>query len=233
MGAGLTAYLKSEFSNWGKGETFWLFSASAVILGLSLYWGDSLLGIIAALTGVWCVVLTGMGKSVCFVFGIVNVLCYAYISYGAKYYGEVMLNTLYYFPMNFVGLYIWNKHTNKETGEVDKRHLNNKKRLVIALGSIVAIGIYGVILKYMGGNLPYIDSLTTILSITAQILTLYRVAEQWILWMVVNAATIFMWGVNFAQGNENIAVLLMWMVYFLNAVFMYYRWSKEAKNNEI
>ena len=122
---------------------------------------------------------------------------------------------------------------NKETGEVDKRHLNNKKRLIIALGSIVAIGIYGVILKYMGGNLPYIDSLTTILSITAQILTLYRVAEQWILWMVVNAATIFMWGVNFAQGNENIAVLLMWMVYFLNAVFMYYRWSKEAKKNEI
>ncbi len=33
MGAGLTAYLKSEFSNWGKGETIWLFSASAVILG--------------------------------------------------------------------------------------------------------------------------------------------------------------------------------------------------------
>lgn len=233
MGAGLTNYLKSEFSNWGKIETIWLFSASLVILSLSIYWDDSMIGIIAALTGVWCVVLTGMGKSICFVFGIVNVLCYAYIAYGAKYYGEVMLNTLYYFPINFVGLYIWNKHTNKETHEVDKRRLTKKKRLLLALGSIVAIGAYGVILKQMGGNLPYIDSLTTVLSITAQILTIYRVVEQWILWMIVNSGTIFMWAVNFAQGNDNIAVLLMWMVYLLNAIYMYYRWSKEAKHHEI
>lgn len=233
MGANLTSYLKNEFSGWRQGETLWLLSASAVILTLSVYFNDSLLGIIAALTGVWCVVLTGMGKSICFVFAIVNVLCYAYIAYGAKYYGEVMLNALYYFPMNFIGLYLWAKNTNKTTGEVTKRKLSNQVRLLLALGSAIAIGLYALLLKSLGGNLVYVDSFTTVLSIVAQVLTIYRFAEQWFLWMLINGATIGMWAINFAQGNENIAVLLMWLVYFINAIYMFYRWSKEAQEHEV
>lgn len=118
-----------------------------MILAISLYFKDSLHGIVAALTGVWCVVLTGMGKSVCFVFGMVNVRCYAYIAYGAKYYGEVMLKAIYYFPMNFVGLYIWAKNTNQETGGVNKRKLNNKQRFLVMLGSSVAIVLYALFLN--------------------------------------------------------------------------------------
>jgi len=36
-----------------------------------------------------CVVLTGKGKLSSYVFGMVNTLLYAYIAYGAKYYGDV------------------------------------------------------------------------------------------------------------------------------------------------
>lgn len=31
-----------------------------------------------------------------------------------------MLNSLYYVPMQFVGFYVWNKHMDKETKEVEK-----------------------------------------------------------------------------------------------------------------
>ena len=47
-----------------------------------------------ALTGVLCVILTGKGKMSCYLFGLVNTVLYAWIAFGAKYYGEVMLECL-------------------------------------------------------------------------------------------------------------------------------------------
>lgn len=127
----LKKYLKSELSGWKPLEILWLSAASAIILILSLYWQDNITGILAALTGVWCVILTGKGKRSSFLFGTVNVLLYAYIAYGARYYGEVMLNLLYYFPMNFVGWFVWKKYMNDTTGEVVKKRLPAKKGAVV------------------------------------------------------------------------------------------------------
>ena len=50
---------ENEFIGWKKLEVSWLLIACAVIVGLSIYWQDSLMGIISATTGVACVVCTG------------------------------------------------------------------------------------------------------------------------------------------------------------------------------
>jgi nicotinamide mononucleotide transporter len=225
----LKSFLKSELTGWKMLEILWLVLATAVILGLSIYWGDNIISILAAVTGVWCVILTGKGKRSSFIFGSVNVVFYVIISLEAKYYGEVMLNALYYFPMNIVGWIVWKKHMNDENGEVIKKKLPLKKGTVIYGLTAVAIVVYGFILKFIGGNLPFVDSISTVISITAQILSVWRLTEQWILWMFVNTVTIVMWAVNFAQGGENISTMLMWSIYLINAIIMYVRWNKEAK----
>ena len=102
-------FLKCELTGWKPLDVLWLLVATGVILGLSIYWKDSWMSLVASLTGVWCVILTGKGKRSSFLFGVVNVVFYAIVAWQAKYYGEVMLNTLYYFPMNFVGWFVWKK----------------------------------------------------------------------------------------------------------------------------
>lgn len=233
MGKAFKEFLDSERKGWRPAELAWLGLATAVILGLSIYWGDSAVSLIAALTGVWCVILTGKGKRSSFLFGTVNVVFYAITAYQARYYGEVMLNLLYYFPMNFVGWFMWRKHMDQDTGEVKKLRLPLKKGAVIYGATAVAILLYGLVLKALGGKLPYVDSMSTVVSVTAQILSVWRLTEQWVLWIVVDIVTVIMWAVNFAQGGETIATLAMWSVYLLNAVFMYIRWNREAKQNEV
>ena len=229
MNENLKRYLKSEMTGWKPLDLAWVGIATAVILGLSIYWKDNLISILAALTGVWCVILTGKGKRASFLFGIFNVVFYAVIALEAKYYGEVMLNLLYYFPMNFVGWFAWKKYMNQETGEVRKKKLPAKKGVILYTLTVIAIVLYGLVLKALGGKLPYIDSMSTVVSVVAQILSVKRLAEQWILWIVVDVVTVIMWAVNFAQGGETIATLAMWSIYLLNAVFMYIRWNREAK----
>lgn len=225
---GVKKFVKEEISGWKNWELAWLAISTAVIVGLSIYWGDNWFGITSALTGVWCVILTGKGKMTAFIVGLVNTLMYAWIAYGSKYYGEVMLNALYYAPMQFVGFYTWSKHMNEETHEVDKQRMNMKQLsfwLVVACVSIIG---YGYFLKSLGGNLPYFDAFTTCLSVIAMIVSIKRYMEQWVIWVAIDIVTIFLWYTDYTLGNDNIATLLMWIVYLLNAVFQLVKWYKDS-----
>ena len=223
-------FISSECRGWKALEVVWLIIASMVILALSIYWKDNWVGITSALTGVWCVILTGKGKRSSFIFGMVNVICYIYLALNAKFYGEVMLNTLYYVPMNVVGWIAWSKYMNDDTGEVSKQTLSGKTSFITYALTAIGIVVYGYVLKIMGGNLPYIDSMSTIVAIVAQILSVKRLAVQWILWIIVNIVSVIMWGISFAQGGDNIATLAMWSVYLVNAIIMYVKWNKEARD---
>lgn len=225
----ISTFIKDELTGWRPYEVLWLCIAVTVIVSLSIYWGDNARGIIAGVTGVICVILTGKGKMSCYIFGVINTILYAWIAYEAKYFGEVMLNALYYVPMQFIGWMMWRNHINDVTKEVKKTKLNIKWQILIGILSITCIYGYGLVLKGMGGNLPFIDSMSTCLSVLAMILSVKRLMEQWIMWIIVDVVTIYMWVIDYINGGTDIATLLMWIVFLLNAIFMFVKWLKESR----
>ena len=54
-------FIKMELKNWHKWEVIWLILANAIILGVSIYCGDTAIGILTAVTGSICVILVGIG----------------------------------------------------------------------------------------------------------------------------------------------------------------------------
>ena len=220
--------IKEELTGWKKIEIFWLLLACSIITGLSIYWEDTIMGIISATTGVACVICTGKGKLSAYIFGLVNCVLYAIISYKAKLYGETMLHLLYYVPMQFIGFYIWSKNMNKSTHEVNKIHMTNKSRVFWLIIMILSTIIYGYILKYLGDAMPFVDSFTTMSSVIAMIVSVKMYSEQWWIWILVDVFSVYMWWTNFSIGNDNFATLLMWIVYLLNAIIMSIKWEKEV-----
>ena len=122
---------------------------------------------------------------------------------------------------------------NTETHEVKKKEMNFNGKFILCGCVIVATIAYGFILKWLGGAMPFVDALSTVVSVIAMIVSIKMYAEQWILWIVVDVVTVIMWVIAFAQGNDSIATLLMWIVYLGNAVVMYVKWIKEAKANAV
>ena len=220
-------FIKQEMYGWNKGEIAWLIIAPSIILGLSLYWGDTLMGIISAVTGVLCVILTAKGKISCFFWGTINTVLYALIAYQSKYYGDFMLNMFYFLPFQFIGIYMWKK--NMEDANVKMKKMTVKQLLMWAVICIVAIIGYGFTLKNMGGALPFVDSTSTVLSVWAMFVSVKRYTEQWLAWIAIDIVTIIMWAVAFAIGGDNIATLAMWVVYLANAVYGYIHWLKNSK----
>lgn len=226
--------IKDELTGWKKLEILWLLVACIVIAGLSIYWKDTFMGIVSATTGVACVVCTGKGKLSAYVFGLVNCVLYAIISYKARLYGETMLNALYYVPMQFIGFYIWSKNINQETKEVKKIHMKNSARLLWLLIMVVATIGYGFLLKELGDAMPFVDSFTTVSSVIAMIVSVKMYSEQWWIWILVDIFSVYMWWEQFRIGNDSMATLLMWIVYLGNAIIMCIKWEKEAmKKKEI
>ena len=214
------------FKDWNWWDYTWTIISSIVGTWIGLQWG-SWLSVITMLTGLWCVILVAKGRIFNYYIGIINVVGYAYISYSYQLYGEVMLNALYFLPMQFVGLYIWSK--NKDGRIIDKvktQFLSNRARIWWSITSVISIIVYAFILKSMGDPTPYLDSTSTVLSIIAMILMAWRYMEQWILWIIVDIASIAMWLiVVLNEGTNDIALLIMWIAFLINAIYGFICWN--------
>lgn len=196
------------------------------------------LGSLAGITGVLCVVLVAKGSIWNYLFGLVNVSLYAYISYKASLYGDAFLNALYYVPMQFIGYWQWRRRgaaiSEAEAGDdgvqVKARRFNWKQRVLLAAGCAVAVVAVGMILDHFGDPQPYKDSTTTVLSIVAQALMALAFMEQWALWIITNVVSVVMWIICVVRGEAHAGVMvIMWVFYLLNSINGLRVWLKLSK----
>ena len=195
-------------------------------------------GSIAGITGVLCVVLVAKGSIWNYAFGLVNVSLYAWISYKAALYGDAGLNALYYLPMQFIGWWQWRKRgaamsESESAGDgvqVKARRLDWSQRVLLVLGCFAAVTAVGFLLKYLGDPQPFKDSATTVLSVVAQALMALAFMEQWVLWIITNVISVVMWGVCVVRGEAHAGVMvIMWVFYLLNSINGFRVWLKLSR----
>lgn len=92
---------------------------------------------------------------------------------------------------------------------------------------------YGFVLKQMNGTLPFVDSMSTVFSVFAQILCIKRCMEQWVLWIIVDVVTVIMWVYALINKTGDMATVLMWSIYLINAIFMFTKWLKDSKKSTV
>lgn len=228
--------MKSFFREWTLFEKIWLITFTSVNIWLFFAWDDTALGLISSMTGMLCVILVAKGKISNFFFGMVQTSTYAYISYSYGLYGEAMLNGLFYFPMQFIGLYMWNKNKAlqkvKDEDIVVKR-LTKKGWGILVFAVVVGAFIYMELLFYLNAQQVRIDSFAVVMSVAAQILMTLRFAEQWIMWVLVNMLSIVLWIVTLTQsGGNDYTMLVMWTAFLVNSIYGWYNWEKLAKQSK-
>lgn len=218
------------------------FLISGVIISNLLYsvlsGNVDVVGSVAGIAGVLCVVLVAKGSIWNYLFGIVNVSLYAYISYKAALYGDAALNAFYYVPMQFIGWWQWRKRgaavSYAEAGDngvqVKARRFTWKQRAILAAGCVAAVVSVGFVLRYFGDPQPFKDSTTTVLSIVAQALMALAFMEQWALWIITNIVSVIMWCICVSRGEAHAAVMvIMWTFYLLNSINGFRVWLKLSK----
>ncbi|MGZ9585811.1 nicotinamide riboside transporter PnuC [Paenibacillus marinisediminis] len=218
-----------SWRGWNLYEMVWLALFSSVAIVLTVLTKDSLFGFTVFFTGVWCVMLAAKGNLMTYVFGMYNTFGYAYLSYTNGLFGEVMLNLLFFVPMNVIGFIMWKK--NQQGGKLTMRQMNIRGVLMVILACVIGSAGLGFGLSFIPTqNSPYIDATTTILSIIATFLMVRRYKEQWLVYIILNIFTVLLWIIRTIDGSpDGMLMIVMWSAYLINAIYGYYNWSKGAR----
>lgn len=228
----LTEFVKKELQGWSRAEITGLGIVLLLILVNSVILKDSIQAVINAICGILYTITAGKGKISCYIFGLTGSSCYIWLSYKNALWGNMLLYLCYYIPMQITGIFKWKKHLKEDTREIKKIKLSKKENLIIIITSIAGCLVTIFLLGFFNDKNPFIDGITSFLSILGMYLTVKRAVEQWIIWMIVNGLSFVMWLNLVLHGTKAYATVIMWGVYFMLAIYFYIMWQKELKSEQ-
>lgn len=162
--------------------------------------------------------------------GIVSVLIYVFICFGARLYADAGIN-LFYFVMSVYGWYNWTRKDDR--AEVLHISANTLKQQLagIALTVVSYWSILGLIwlfnhddVAYMQSWVPWMDSFTTAVFLVGMLLMARKKLENWVYWIIGDMVSIpmyFMKGLVFTS--------FQYLVFLMIAVLGYLEWRRRLK----
>jgi nicotinamide mononucleotide transporter len=158
--------------------------------------------------------------------GLFTSVLYIVVFFQSGFYADMGLQVYYVF-ISIYGWYFWLKGGKKNSVGHQKKLPARKtpKNLLIHLllaTIIIYSGILFILLNYTNSTVPYMDSLTTALSITATWMLAKKYIEHWIIWIFVD---IFSAGLYVYK--ELWPTVILFLVYTVMAVLGYLEWKKD------
>lgn len=168
------------------------------------------------------IVFAVQNKSICFVFGFISSLCWAYVSYFEFNLLFDGLLQMFYVLMSIIGLYHW-RFGKKNKTEVPITHISKLDNLkLIAFGVLISVGLAWVADFYLEIDKSIADALTTGFSIIATYLLILRKIENWIYFIVCNLIYVI-----YIYPSQGAYLLMSIMIIFTIMAFVgYYQWRK-------
>lgn len=227
----ILSFLKNEFYSFSLMERFVFPLIIFIVFGISVVSKDNFLVLSTSILNILFILLAGKAKYYCNVFGAIGSILYIYIAYQNKLFGTCALYLFVYIPMTTSAFILWRKHLKSGTAEIQKTQLTNKVYLLYILSCFIATIITYFILKYFGDIHPVMDAFITIFSIFGQLLSVKRCFQQWHLWIFVNILSFVMWLDLALSGTPAIAMVFVWFIYSVTAIYFYFIWKKDLKQS--
>ena len=140
------------------------------------------------MTGLLGSYLAGIGKRSDYIFGLINALLIAYVTYKNGLFGSFIVNTVIFTLLEIYGFLSWSKNLDKEKN-IKARKFTLKNALIVVGSCLVASIILSYILTLIPGQqLPFIDFAISCIDICALILMNLRYKEAWWLWIPVSSS---------------------------------------------
>lgn len=205
----------------------WLFLGLGLLIQIVTYtfMPNTPLSLVSGMLGICSVVLGAQGNILTFVFGFAQVGTYTYLCVAERFYGEIAMN-IYYFITMIYGVVLWRKRLeSKGSMQVQTRTLSMRKLVIVVATALTLSVLSGVLLQqYTDDSQPYLDALTTIPALVAQILMVLAYREQWYLWIVVDVLATIMW---LKAGNYCMAA--QYAFWCMNCIYGYVQWTKSLE----
>lgn len=176
----------------------------------------------AIITALIYVVLAARENSWCWIFGIISAGIYVWINYSIRLYLDAWLS-VYYCIIGIYGWYAWIKKIPAKNETRSLRKMNMKEFYVsVVAGTIAAFILGGLSDKYTDSPLPYYDAALTSFSLVATFLTTQKILENWLFWVVIDAAYVIIYWQRLLPFTA-----ILFLIYTFIAAYGYFKWRKK------
>lgn len=146
---------------------------------------------------------------------IVMPAIYIFIYAESGFYADMGIN-IYYLVASIYGWVAWLRRG--DDGQPLKITHTPRKMILplIAVGTIAMVVITYILLNYTDSTVPYGDSFTTALSVVALYMLARKQAEQWLVWLVVDAVSCALYiskGIHLTAALYGLYTILAWVGY--------------------
>ncbi len=156
--------------------------------------------------------------------GSMNSLLYGAVYIYYNLYASAFSALLFSFPIQLLTFIRWNK--NKWEHSTVLRKLNNKQRIWILLGYVVALAAMWILLPLIGSEYVFLDSVTNLLGILIYFLTMFAFVEYTFL-MIINGVIGIALYVTMLPDSPEMMTYLIYSVYSLICIiFAFFRAKK-------
>lgn len=154
--------------------------------------------------------------------GLLTSVLYVLVFYTSGLYAAMSLQ-VYYVVISFYGWYFWLKGKNhNDKTHVSVRVTTGKMWIKLTIATIIIYSaIFFVLTKYSDSDVPFLDSLTTTLSITATWMLAKKYIENWLIWIFVDFVSTGLY------LYKNLwPTVILFLVYTVMAIIGYFEWKK-------
>lgn len=228
--------MKSKFYNffndWTLFQKLWLLTTILIVLFVSFLSGDSWLGLISSISGVFAVVLMAKGKILAFPLSIFWCGSYAFLAYNYGLYVEAALNAFFFLPAAFISWFLWSRHKKSKeksiSGEdIYANRLTKNQWIILIISFTLTAFLYLFIIKITEFQIVQIGSVAVVVTIFSEILEMLRFAEQWILKILGDTLNIVLWIIALlSSGGGAWGTVIMWCAILINSIFGLKNWLK-------
>ncbi|WP_139544867.1 nicotinamide riboside transporter PnuC [Helicobacter pylori] len=188
----------------------------------------SFINLLAGLSGVLYALFAGERQIICFVFGFIYNLSYAYVAYQWKLNADVILCLFLYMPVTIYGLFAWKK-TERHEGVIKAQKLPKNWRFTLVLGVGVLTYVSALFFKEIKTNFLWAESFNFVIFIIAFILQVLRYMESYVLMTLGNIVSIIVWFCIFQISTESLVQLFTTILYLLIGMYYFKHWNKSCK----
>jgi len=173
---------------------------------------------LAVFSGLLYLILISKGLKSGWLFGILCAIIYTYMTFINRLYFQSILQFLYVF-LGFWGYVHWGK---EKILQIKSLALKINLGLVM-LGLILALGCTYV-LSFTDQNMALLDSLVSVFSIIATVLTALKYIENWVYWWFINLLAIYLY---YMQNMEFTTIL--YAAYLVISIYGFMKWRTKLK----
>jgi nicotinamide mononucleotide transporter len=204
-----------------------LFLVTIMIGGiLYLMYPQSYVEILGFGTGLLCVAYIVRENVWNFPIGILNNIFFIILFYQAALFADMGLQVIYII-LALIGFYTW-MYGGKDKSVLTVTRSTFWELAIVFLAIIIATFILEQYLITVNDSYPFLDALTTCMSLGAQWLLNFKRIENWIIWM--SADIIYVW--LYLQKNLNLTAVL-YVVFFSLCIIGICQWYRSYKESII